>query len=280
MMQAPTWIRTTWLTFDLSSLRFDLGLLYATWNPAVSVISAIVVLVGLALVVRRRWGVRAAAALLLLALAPVTVSVVLSLTVSPVFIARTLAAVTVPAMILTAAGLSWPGGRRFAALPVAGLLVLAYGYTGAELAALPPGQDWYGAIRWLAPRMGPGDVVWTYPNEGALPLHYALKDEGRDMTIVPIPAPVPAFGHGGFYITGSQGVVSMYPREIDALMRTPAARTPPTIWILRMGPWKYDPGDRMMRALGRTRTVVGHYREGAIDFTGFRRRSERAAPNF
>lgn len=270
MAQAPTWIKTTWLRFRPHGLRYDLGLLYATWNIWVSVAAGLAMVAALAMLARARWGGRAGAALVVLAGLPTAASILLSIAVSPVFLTRTLSPVTVPALILTAAGLAWPARARRAGLAAAALFAAAYARTAWGLAERAPNQDWYAALRWLAPRMHPGDTVWAYPNEGALPLGYALKDTRRAMTVVPIPAAVPAFGHGGYFVTGSQGVVSLYPREIAALMTSPAARVTPTIWVLRLGPWKYDPGDRLVRALGATRTVVGHYRQGPIDLTGLR----------
>ncbi|USI74208.1 hypothetical protein [Sphingomonas morindae] len=269
--QAPTWIQSTWLVFRPATLIAQLGLIYASWNRWVSLIALLLALAGAASLGRRHWGGRVAAALAILAILPVAAAILLSLTVAPVFLTRTLSPVTVPGLLLIAAGAAQTGRLALATLPLAALLLTGEAAVTRLMLRAGPMQDWYGAIAWLRPRMAPGDTLWAYPNEGALPLSYALRDERRTLPIRAIPAPVPAFGMGGYFPTGSRGVVSLYPDQIARLMASPAARTPPTIWVLRLGPWKYDPGDRLVRALAADRRVVGHFRRGAIDLIGLRR---------
>ena len=84
---------------------------------------------------------------------------------------------------------------------------------------------------------------------------------------------MPAFGSGGYFPSGSRGVVSLYPRQIAALATTSAtAKAPPTIWLLRLNAPIYDPGDEMLHALEQGRIVSAHFRRGPIDLTGLRRR--------
>ena len=92
------------------------------------------------------------------------------------------------------------------------------------------------------------------------------------MPLLSVPAPVPAFGSGGFYPSGSRGVVSLYPAQIERLMTTRYAKLPPTIWLVRVVPGLYDPDDAMPDALARDRVVVGEFQAGDIDIIGLRRR--------
>ncbi|WP_419826012.1 hypothetical protein [Sphingomonas sp.] len=272
--QAPTWTQSTWLRFLPSTLPDEFALLYANWHRGAPTLALLVALAGLAMLARRGgWGARAALALAVLAFLPAAASIALSATVAPVFLVRTLSAAAVPGFLLVAAGLAAPGPWRFAAAPFAACLLVSDLGVAWALAHRPPLQDWYGTIDWLKPRFRPGDVVWAYPNEGALPLAAALRDEHAALSVRPIPAPVPAFGSGGYFPTGSRGVVSLYPPQIAALMATPAARTPPTIWLLRLGALRYDPGDRMARALAADRMLVARFRSGQIDLIGLRRAS-------
>lgn len=269
--QAPTWVQSTWLHFRPETLPDELALLYINWHHGAPLVAMIAALAGLVLLARG-WGARAAAALVVLAVLPVAASIALSMAISPVFLVRTLSAAALPAMLPIAAGLAGGGWWRLATLPAAAWLLFTDLGVSWALAHRAPMQDWYGTLDWLAPRYRPGDVVWAYPNEGALPLDTALHDRHREMAVRPIPAPVPAFGSGGYYPTGSRGVVSLYPPQIAALVARPDAKAPRTIWLLRVGAAKYDPGDRLARALAADRVVVGHWRTAQIDLIGLRRR--------
>ncbi len=268
--QAPTWVKSTWLVFEPAGVPDEVSYIYLNWNAWSRLIGLAAAIAGIVMLVRRQGG-RIAGGLLVLALLPVALSILLSATVSPVFLTRTLSAATVPALLVVGYGLVWPGRWQFAALPV--LLALVAPMISVDRThAGRPLQNWYGAIAWLTPRMAPGDTVWAYPNEGALPLAYALVDEHRRMPLLSVPAPVPAFGSGGFNPSGSRGVVSLYPAQIDRLMTTPYAKAPPTIWLVRVVPGLYDPDDAMPNALERDRVAVGEFHEGDVDIIGLRRR--------
>jgi mannosyltransferase len=269
--QAPTWVKSTWLQFEPSGVPDEVSYLYLNWNRWSRLLGLTVAIASVLLLVRRRGGGRIAGALLVLALLPVALSILLSATVSPVFLTRTLSAATVPALLLIGYGLVWPGRWQLAALPVL-LVLIAPMISVDKLHAGRPLQDWYGAIAWLTPRMAPGDTVWAYPNETALPLAYALRDQRRRMPLLSVPAPVPAFGSGGFNPSGSRGVISLYPAQIDRLMATPYAKAPPTIWLIREVAGLYDPDDAMPEALERDRVVIATFHVGDIDIIGLRRR--------
>jgi mannosyltransferase len=266
------WAHGTWLHFTLSSVPMTIGNVYIDWNMAGRLVGLAAAVLGAFLLAGRVGGRRIVLVLGVLAFVPVALSVLLSETVTPVFLDRTLSPVAVPGLMFVAAGLVWPGRRHAVALLPLAIIAGSMAWNDrAERIAGPP-QDWYGIIAWLKPRVEPGDVVWAYPNDGALPLAYALRDKGEWLPVRPIPAPVPAFNAGGFAATGVQGVVSLYPPQIAALMATSGAKAPPTLWLLRLNGWLYDPGDRMLRALERDRVPVAHVRRGPIDLIGLRRR--------
>jgi len=273
--QAPTWVKSTWLVFQPRSVPNEVSYIYLNWNHWSRLIGLAVAIAGVTMLVRRGGG-RIAAALLVLALLPVALSILLSATVSPVFLTRTLSAATVPALLLIGNGLIWPGRWHYAALLVLPLLVAPM-VAVDKMHAKHPLQNWYGATAWLLPQVAPGDTIWAYPNETALPLAYALRDEHRHLPLLSVPAPVPAFGTGGFYPSGSRGVVSLYPAQIDRLMTTPYAKTPPTIWLVRLVSGLYDPDEAMPDALEKDRVAIAEFHEGDIDIIGLRRRDLRVA---
>jgi hypothetical protein len=277
--QAPTWVSHTWLRFKLDQGFFDhLTTLYAApgWPGF-----ALFLLLGLALalLVRSGRGTRLGGALLILALLPVILAVTISLTISPVFITRTMTPVAAPAMLLLAIGAAGWGGT-FRTLGLGGALILGAPMLVADIRARAAGpmQDWYRTLDWLAPRFRPGDRIFAYPNEGALPLFYALRDKGLAFPIRPIPTAVPSFDiAGGWYPTGSRGVVSLPPPQLHAIAQAPDTQAVPTIWLLRLGAATYDPGDVFLHELHRGRYIVRAWQDGPIDIIGLRKLPSRAS---
>ena len=274
--QAQSWVASTWLVFRPEQLWTSLGQLYTGWSRPARWLG---LLLGLAGAVQMGTRVRERpmlAALLLLGIVPVAASLALTLAVAPVFLVRTLSPVAAPALLLIARG-ACPRGlaRHLALLPLAALL-LVLARIDRDITAAPPMQDWYAALRWLGPRAGAGDEIWAYPNEGALPLAYAMRDlaatgSGPRLRVRAVPTIVPATGWRGVHPTGSMGVVSLFPDQIAALAASPQACAPRTLWLLRLGPWAYDKGDRMLNALAARRERVGAQRWGPIDIVGLRR---------
>lgn len=267
--QAPTWMRSTWLTFTTSALQWRLAGLFLTATSVAVVSAAALLLLALAGLIRSDGGRRAAAALLLLACVPVTLSILLSMYVAPVFIPRTMAAAAVPILMLlgSAVGSSLPW------VALVALSMLAQQMASLDWRSTPgrPRQDWYRALRWLEPRFRPGDVVLAYPNEGALPLAYAARDMRLALPTRPVPTAVPSIGVGGWYPTGSRGVVSLPRARLRAIAQGAQVRAVPTVWLLRLGANAYDKGDVFLEELGRDRVVIARYRQGPIDIAGLRR---------
>lgn len=270
--QAPTWVRSTWLRFGLGELADHLPMLYAApgW-PCLAALMLVVLATGAAW--RLPAGRRLPAMLLILALLPVLLSVAVSLAVAPVFITRTMTPVAVPALVLFAIGAAaWRDWRRW--LGLGGTLMLCANMLAvdAQARAAGPMQDWYGTVDWLAARFRPGDVVFAYPNEGALPLSYALRDRHRAVPIRAVPTPVPSFDErDAWYPTGSRGVVSLSRARLRAIAEEPATRAVPTIWLLRLGRETYDPGDAFLLELQRGRHVVRTWQAGPISIIGLAR---------
>lgn len=270
--QAPTWVKSTWLHFTFAGMPSRLGELFV----AQGALTAGGLLAGLAIarLAGTAEGRRLALALGVAALLPVAASITVSVLVSPVFIVRTMAAVAVPSLLLLAIGgagyqsrhglIRWIG--LIALLVIAGRMVLIDRYRAQE----GPTQDWYDSVRWLQERYRPGDVVWAYPNEGALPFDYAVRDLDLTIATRPIPTPVPTLdgGPGSWYPTGSRGVVSLSADRLKALADAPEARRVPTVWLLRLGAGAYDRDDHLLRALQAGRVRVADCASPPIDIVG------------
>lgn len=271
--QAPEWVRATWLKFGSTDILRRATYMFTGPRDDFRVAAAILAICGGCVLWRaKRRGLLAA--LLILALLPVTASVVISATITPVFIIRTMTALAMPAMLLMGLGLGWAHGRWGWLLPVAALAWLCAAQGQADVEARQHlKRDWYRTIEWLASRFGPGDVVFAYPNEGALPFERAVRDYGLTMPSRPIPTAIPSLNPppGSWYVSGSRGVPSLDRAHLRAIAQEPATRAVPTIWLLRLGPWAYDKGDVFLEEVSKGRTEVGRYQDGAIDIVGLRR---------
>jgi hypothetical protein len=271
--QAPTWVTSTWLQFSYEELEDRVAVLYGA--PGTYPILATI-----ALAVLGAWrlgeapgGRRPALALAALAVVPVAVSITLSVLIAPVFLIRTLTPVAVPAMLVLAVGtIAQPDGlRRWLGL-FAGLIVAFHmALLDVRERQAGPHQDWYAVVAFLEERWRPGDVLLAYPNEGALPLDYALRDKGVTIPIRPVPVAVPAIGVGGWYPTGSRGVVSLPRARLRAIAQEPAVAAARTVWLLRLGPEAYDKGDVFLQELARGRREVGRIEGAPIDLIGLGR---------
>ena len=269
--QAPTWVHSTWLKFTTYALRWRLAAIYVVPTHPGGIAAAALVVLSLLALVRTDGARRAAAALLLLAIVPVALSIAISLAVSPVFIERTMAAVAMPALLLMAAAVGGGWGRMPAWLLLA-LLVQQMAVLDWRRSPGRPPQDWYPAIRWLHARYRPGDIVLAYPNEGALPFDYAVRDLHAGIPSRPIPTAVPSLDDpDGWHPTGSRGVVSLPRARLHAIAQAPDVAAAPTVWLLRLGANAYDVGDVFLDELEQGREEIGRYEQGPIDIVGLRR---------
>lgn len=275
--QAAVWTVHTWLQFELDwGLLDHLMTLYGVpgWVGFASLLLA-----GLAIAALHRLphGTRLTSMLVVLALLPPLVAVILSMTVAPVFVTRIMTATAIPAILLLAIGAGAPG--RYGLLGLGAAVLIGASLLTADIQARmgPPMQDWYRTVDWLAQRFRPGDQIFAYPNEGKLPLHYALRDKGLDYPIRAIPRDVPALeDRHGTHPTGTRGVSSLPQAELHAIAEEPATKAVPTIWLLRLGAESYDPGDLFLKELHRGRIIVRSWRDGPIDIIGLRIRPPAA----
>lgn len=272
--QAATWTVHTWLQFKLDwGLLDHLMTLYGVpgWIGFASLVLAFLAIAALA---RAPHGTRLGAMLLVLALLPPMIAVILSMTIAPVFVTRIMTATAVPALLLLAIGTTASGRYRILGLGAGVLLGASLFGAGLQARMGPPMQDWYPAVDWLAKRFQPGDQVFAYPNEGKLPLQYALRDKGLDYPIRAIPRDVPALeDRHGTHPTGTRGVSSLSQAELHAIAEEPATKAVPTIWLLRLGAKTYDPGDLFLKELHRDRYIVRSWQDGPIDIIGLRLRA-------
>lgn len=266
--QAPTWQSSTWLRFSWSAVGPNLLTIYGLAN-LIAVLLALFITA--AAIGQRRKAARLWLALLTLCLLPTLLSLLISVTIAPVFLARTLAPLSLILILMIGLGVSLPWRLPRAAYLILLVTTAAYSLSASQL---PPTENWRGAANWIKARIAPGDVIYAYPNEGALPFGYAMRDLDLAYPVRPIPSPVPASDPEGWYPTGSRGVVSLPRHRLDAIASDARSRNVPTIWLLRLGASTYDKGDGFLAALRRDRRVVARWTDGPIDVVGLARSGE------
>lgn len=263
--QAPTWQQSTWLRFHWKGVLENLYTIYGLSGFAALAMVALITGNGLLSADKRHRPIWLA--LLTLAFVPMLLSLLISATMAPVFLPRTLAPLAVAFILLVAAGaIASSTPTRFAFAALLGLTMIQM----VRLQGLPPTENWYAAVAWLRTQVAPGDVIYAYPNEGALPLGYALRDKEVIVPIRPIPNAVPANDPSGWHPTGSRGVVSLPQYRLEAIAADRQSQATRTIWLLRLGASTYDRGDGFLKALLRTRRPVARWSQDPIDIIGLR----------
>ncbi|KRB79367.1 hypothetical protein ASE00_19865 [Sphingomonas sp. Root710] len=274
--QAPMWVKATWLKWSTVDLWRRATVMFAGPRDDMRIAALVLALLGGAVLLAARGGWRLLAALLLLGGLPLAVSLIVSATIAPIFIIRTMTPLAIPAILLMACGAHWHRWRFGWVIPVAALAWITVEQARMDLAARErPKRDWYRTMEWLAPRFRPGDVVFAYPNEGALPFDRAVRDYGLTIPSRPIPTAIPSLNPppGSWYVSGSRGVPSLDRAHLRLIANEHATRAVPTIWLLRLGPWAYDKGDVFLDELSKGRVEVGRFKDGAIDIVGLRKQS-------
>jgi mannosyltransferase len=262
--QAPTWAKSTWLSFIPSALPHQIILIFGVPGLFGVAVAGLLIINGM--ITLKSEQRRFALALLIMAFLPILLSILISAMIAPVFLMRTLIACSVPFILLIALGVD----NRLVVRATFAMLFMVTLIRAVQVQSLPPEQDWYAAVRWLAPKLRPGDLVYAYPNEGALPLRYALRDMNKSAEIRSIPSEVPARDPAGWYPTGSRGVQTLPAWRLEQIANDPVSRKAPTIWLLRMGREKYDPGDTSLHIFERNRVALGSYGDPVIDIIGLR----------
>jgi hypothetical protein len=99
--------------------------------------------------------------------------------------------------------------------------------------------------------MKPGDVVWVYPNDTALPLGRALR---HDIPITSVPAPFPALAAAGTRPAGSPAVVAIDGTAARRFASVQASRPGTTVWLLVRNRGLFDPDGAVAGGLAHGRS--------------------------
>jgi uncharacterized membrane protein len=194
----------------------------------------------------RSWGPERA--LLLLWGGPPLLAALVSQLFIPVFLARTLAPTLVPAALALAAALARVEAPR-ERLILGAALTITILPASVQIALRPPSEQWGKVAAYLNQHVRPGDQVWVYPNDSALP----LRDAGAAVPMRGVPGNYPAVGFKGPIRAGSPAVVSVTGLQANTIAADPRARSAPTIWLVTRQSGVFDPRGEMPAALGQMR---------------------------
>jgi mannosyltransferase len=261
--RARDW-RTNWLQWQPDMLLQLVGL-YSVPAGQLTIGAAAGTLVMLLLIKRAlqsAWSARgwnSERAMLLLWLGPPLLSALVSAVSVPVFLARTLAATLVPAYLAIAGALARTRSPRERAI-LGAVLVATLVPVAVQTALRSPSESWDQVSAFLRRNVAPGDQVWLYPGDSALPLAQA---DPAAPPMRALPAPFPTLGVAGPIRAGWPAMVSLTPRQAAAVANDPGIAQVPTIWLVTRQSGIFDPADDLPSALGRVR------RRGAVREWGY-----------
>ena len=245
---------TGWLGWQPIMLLNLIGV-YAVPFEALTAASAVAVLVIILLIKRviqaaaetRGW--TADRALVLLWLGPPVIAAIASALVLPVFLPRTLSPTVIPFCLLAGAAVARVCSVKERKILTAALVITLVP-SAFQFAARPAPEPWDAVHAYLSGHVQPGDEVWLYPNDSAVPLGAvgpaAFKSRG-------IPGDYPAVGFKGPVRAGSPAVVSLTHEQAEAVASNPSLRRTRTIWLLTRQSALFDPEEELPAALGRVR---------------------------
>ena len=260
-----------WLSWEPIMALQLLGL-YAVPVEVLTISSAVAAVVMLLLVKRALQtglegkGWNAERALLLLWWGPPLLAILISQLGMPIFLPRTLSATLVPAYLALAGALARTDARR-ERLAFTAALVLMLIPAAFQMSLRPAMEPWDAVSAFLERNVRPGDQVWLYPNDSALP----LREAGASVPMRGVPGDYPAIGFKGPIRAGSPAVVSLTRDQASALAAS-AASSDSTIWLVTRQSVIFDPKNELPAALGKVRRRGPQTEWGYINVTPYHRR--------
>lgn len=257
---------TGWLTWKPEML-LTLFAIYGVPVEVLTIVSAVAALT-LFLLAKRAIadgfatkGWTAERAVLVLWWGPPLLTAAISTLYMPLFLPRTLTPTLVPCYVAVAVALArTPAAKERLAL--AGALILALLPATFAMALRLATEQWDKVDAYLQRNVAPGDLVWLYPNDNALPLRAAGPASTYPRRA--IPAEYPAVGVPGPVRAGSPAVVSLTREGADRFAAEAAAQRIGTIWLVEGQPDFSDPQRDVPNALMRARRAGPERRWGYI----------------
>ncbi len=279
--RAADWGGSGWLEWKVAD-GLQLIALYSvpmTSVTAAAILCAVLMLLlakrAIAWSASRRTASNSDCAILILWLGPPAIAVLISATVMPVFLLRTLSATLVPAYLAMAGALARTEARSERRLLTIAASILLTG-AAIQTSFREPAEEWDKVSSYLALNAAPADEVWLYPNDSALPLDEAKRRLGQDYSTRSLPAPFPALASRGPIRAGSPATVSLTPAGARNLAAESAGK-PQVIWLVTRQERFFDPDSDLRTALSAVRRAGPAVEWGYIKVQPFYQRSDFSA---
>ena len=228
---------------------------------------------GLVMILRKR-GRLAAAALAGVIVIPFAVEIILSLASKPIFVPRTLIWTGVPFLVAVAAGLAmemrWTLRAPLILLLTAGLAQGVYNRFQHQK------EPWREMVRMVGERAGPGDVVVTIPNSVAIPFAYYSSRLFPQLPVIPLPAPFPAPGMDRPYPSGNVAEPGFTRADADVFDQMDCDSS--SIWLVTRFRWLYDPDLLAFERLFRNCDLIESGGYPALHIARFGRKNKEETP--
>ena len=204
-------------------------------------------------------------AVLLLWWGPPLLAILISQLGMPIFLPRTLSATLIPAYLALGGAIASADASR-ERLAFTAALVLTLTPTAFQMSLRPAAEPWNDVSAFLKRNVRPGDQVWLYPNDSALP----LREAGVSIPMHGVPGDYPAVGVKGPIRAGSPAVVSLTHDQARSLAAA-SANANSVIWLVTRQSAIFDPKNELPTELGKVRNRGKMAEWGYINVTPYTR---------
>lgn len=201
---------------------------------------------------------------------PILMELLFSVTLRPIFLARTIIYVSVPFYISIAAGIMMLGSTRKSALAVILITFVFTKWTYGYFANFQK-ESWDKVAQTVSYQAG-GDVVLFVPNSIEIPFsYYAQRIINNNLHVIPLPCPISDFLRQE---PGMENLVSdpfkaicIKPSDVSSIDRAIGNKSP--VWLITRREELFDRDKIVFNRLTSKRNLVATLRFGEIDVFKF-----------
>ena len=270
-VKSEFWMKEVTADTVIKVLYLLFGIPYV-WGLKVLYFLSIVAVTGL-YAIGRRSGPQVSLMIAGLILLPIIMELIISFTIRPLFLMRTLVWISIPYYIAIACGLSLFRKWRFRVpLMLVVFSLLAMGdYKFYEISYKEP---WNRIVEHVVRNSGKDDLVLLLPNSVSLPFLYYADKIKPDMNIKSLPDAFPAVNFPNPYPSGNRGVPAITDNDMGGIAEL-INSSPSTVWLITRRADLYDSQSKVLGLLRNTGGLKGSWRVSNINIFQFGKRSRQ-----